>query len=159
MYAKKNYRFMTLLVFLILILLLVIFYVFYVHIPYKRHIADAAEIRNQIIVKHKLKYDGYFNEYDSDETYYIIKVKNKNTSTYIAYDENYKKVDEYSGKTVEDVNVIASIKNKYKVEVKSVQIGYENKSFVYYTSYQTDDHLYYFYYGLNNGKLIKAYIL
>ncbi|WP_270424633.1 hypothetical protein, partial [Catenibacterium mitsuokai] len=115
---------------------------------------------NKIINKYKLNYDDYFNEYNSSQTYYIIRIKDKKKKiVYQVYNTQYKLVDSYSGSIAKKKDIIHTINNEYKVNVTDLTIGYENGNLVYFGKYQDDAHLYYFYYSLDEGKFVKYYRL
>jgi len=158
---KKSHgvMFRVILGLLVLLLVFVSFYVFGIHIPYIDHENDLVDIRNDIIEKNSLTYDNYFNEYDREATYYVIKVKVNGTSVYQAYDEDYALKDTYTGEVVSEDSVLETIKKDYEITCKSAEIGYESGRFLYCAKYQNDSHLHYFYYALDTGEFIKEYRL
>ena len=102
-----------------LILIVVSFCMLSIHVPYFNNENDVALERNKIINKYKLNYDDYFNEYNSCKTYYIIRIKDKKKKkVYQVYNTKYKLVDSYSGSIAKQEDVINTINNEYKVNVR-----------------------------------------
>ena len=161
-YYKKenNWIYRVIIAVLVVVLIIVSFCMLNIHVPYFNHENSIALERNKIINKYKLNYDDYFNEYNSSNTYYIIRIKDKKKKkVYQVYNTKYKLVDSYSGTVAKQEDVINTINNEYKVNVNHLTIGYENGDLVYFGKYQDDNHLYYFYYSLDEGKFVKYYRL
>lgn len=158
---KKAPAFKTNIIIIVLIALFIVvcFYVFSVHIPYSLHKNTEEEIRQTIVKKNKLTYDHYFYDYSGDSTYYVIRVKVNKKPVYQAYNSKYQLVDDYSGSVAGVSAVKKAIYKKYHVNVSSVHVCYEDSTFMYYAKYQNDQHLYYYYYALNNANFIKLYTL
>lgn len=153
----KNWIYHLIIAVLVVILIVVSFCMLSIHVPYFNHENDIALERNKIINKYKLNYDDYFNEYNSSKTYYIIRIKDKKKKkVYQVYNTKYKLVDSYSGSIAKQEDVINTINNEYKVNVSSLSIGYENGDLVYFGKYQNDEHLYYFYYSLDEGNVCEV---
>ena len=156
----NNWIYRVIIALLVVILVFVSFCMLNIHVPYFNHENNIALERNKIITKYKLNYDDYFNEYNSSQTYYIIRIKDKKKKiVYQVYNTQYKLVDSYSGSIAKKKDIIHIINKEYKVNVTDLTIGYENGDLVYFGKYQDDAHLYYVYYSLDEGKFVKYYRL
>lgn len=144
---------------LLVILGMTIFYTFFVHIPYLNHAQELHDVRQTIIERDKLTYDNYFYQYNGPASYYIMRVKQGDKSTYLAYDKKLTLVASQQEPFAKQEKVINHVKKHYDLDLQDIQIAYENNIFVYYGKYQDEDHLYYFYYSLANGKFVKSYSL
>lgn len=142
-----------------LIFLLVSYFMLEVHLPYSTYQNQNISIRNEIIKDNNYTYDNYFNVYHGKETFYIIRVKDKKTSKYLAFSANKKLIDSYSGSVFSKKQVAVKFKNKYQYHYTKLEIGYENSSFVYCLTYQGQDKLIYGFYRLADGKFLKGYNL
>ena len=152
----KKHTFIISVVVLVIILAVVSFYMLYVHIPYYQYHHELDEIRNEICEENNYEYMGYFDQYNSKETYYLIRVKINGVLSHVAYDKDKKLVDMYQGEVADEDTVKQAIQDRYKIEVKDLNIGYENDLFVYWTKYQNQTSLTYIYYDLVSGEFIKA---
>ncbi|MDD8048512.1 MAG: PepSY domain-containing protein [Thomasclavelia sp.] len=157
-FLKKN-RFKFIITFLILVFIIVSYFLLWVHVPYVTHSNDLNNIQQEICDKHKYTYDNYFNEYNSDKTYYVMKVKVKKKTTYVVYNTKENLVYTNAKKLVSKQTVKDSFKNKYKHDNSSIELGYENSELVYALKYQESDTLIYFYYDAHTGEFIKGYNL
>lgn len=158
----EKHLFKMIVAFLIGVLSLVSFYMLWVHVPYYNYHHNLDEIRNEICETYNYEYMDYFTEYRGKQKYYIIKVKINGVLSYVAYDKDKKLVDTYQGNIVDEISVKEDILKKYKDEVndddlKVLDVGYENKKFVYYVKVQREHGLLYLYYDLSDGAFMKAY--
>ena len=94
----------------------------------------------EICEENNYEYMGYFDQYNSKETYYLIRVKINGVLSHVAYDKDKKLVDMYQGEVADEDTVKQAIQDRYKIEVKDLNIGYENDLFVYWTKYQNQNH-------------------
>ena len=115
-------------------------------------------IRNEICQEHHYQYKNVFYEYNSDQTYYILKVKKKKVK-YVVYDEKLKYVESFDKKIISKNQIKASFNQKYQQNPQRIELGYENGMLVYVATYRQDNVLIYAYYSANNGEFIKAYKL
>ena len=155
----RKHRFKMVLIVLILILIYVSFYMLWVHVPYTSKQNELTRIQEEICQENDYSYDDYFNEYNSSETYYIVKIKEKKKTKYVVFNEKKKEVKSYSGKVVKRSDVKNSFLEKYDVEATKIEIAYENDRIVYCLTYQGKDSLIYAFYGIDDGEFIKAYRL
>lgn len=144
---------------LVVVLAVVSFYMFYVHVPYYQHHDNLAKIRNDICETNHYEYMDYFSEYRGKEVYYIVKIKVNDLPAYVAYNKDQELVNSFQGTMASEDVVKQAMESKYKVNIDKLDIGYENKKFVYYAKVQDDEHLYYMYYDLASGEFVKAYKL
>ncbi len=155
----RKHRFKIVLSLLIIILIYVGFYMLWVHVPYASRQNELTSIQEKICEDNHYTYDNYFNEYHSDKTYYVIKVKQKKKTLYAVFNEKMEKVKSYSGKIVSKNVVKNEFMNKYKVKPTKVEMAYENNKIVYYLMYKGKDSLIYAFYEIDNGDFVKAYKL
>ena len=83
----RKHRFKIVLSLLIIILIYVSFYMLWVHVPYASRQNELTSIQEKICEDNHYTYDNYFNEYHSDKTYYVIKVKQKKKTLYAVFNE------------------------------------------------------------------------
>jgi uncharacterized protein YpmB len=155
----KKHRFKMVTTFLVLVLLVTSFYMLWVHVPYVRNQNRLDNIRNAILSENKYDYKEYFNEYNSDQTYYILLVSEEEKDTYVVFDYQRRFIASYGGDVVSEDSVKVKFKEKFKVEPTSIEIGYENEKFVYCMKYKKDNTLTFAFYGIDNGEYIKSYRL
>lgn len=155
----KRHRFKIVLSVLVVILVYVSFYMLWVHIPYVSKESELTQIQEQICKDNHYTYDHYFNEYHSDKTYYVIKVKKKNKKMYVVFNDQLEKIKSYSGKVAGKKYVKDEFIKKYKVEPSQVEFAYENNKIVYYLMYKGKDSLIYAFYEIDTGHFVKAYKL
>ena len=105
----------------------------WVHVPYSKHKNEITSIENVIVKENNYSNVKYFDRYNSDKSYYIIRATKGKKQQYAVFDE------------------------KYKQEPSEVSVGYENEIFVYCLMYQGKDSLVYAFYGIDNGEFVKAY--
>lgn len=155
----KKLWFRILAIVLTIILLFVSFYMFFIHVPYYEHNHKLDTIRNEICETNNYKYDDYFVEYRGQHLYYITRIKQDDKESYVVHDKEKKFVNSFKENVADEKIVIKTIKEKYGKDVQSLDIGYENNKFVYYTIIHEDDTLMYLYYDLATGEFVKSYIL
>lgn len=155
----KKHRFKIVISVLVAILIVVSFYMLWVHVPYAANQNRLTNIRNRIVEKNEYQYDGYFNEYVGNDTYYIMKVKDKKDTHYAVFDSNKEYIKSYVGMVAKEEDVKNAFIEKYKVQPKEIEIAYENEIFVYCVTYKGEGSLIYAFYGLDTGEFIKAYQL
>lgn len=155
----KKHRFKFVIGILIFILIYVSFYMLWVHVPYATKQNELTRIQNVICEKNGYQFDDYFHEYNSRETYYILRVKKEKKTLYVAYDEDLKLITEFDGQIVKKGDIQAAFKEKYKKDATKIEIGYENSTLVYAVTYKNQNSLLYAYYDLSSGEFIKAYRL
>lgn len=129
----------------------------WVHVPYSNHKNEITKIENYIVEKNKYSNVEYFDRYNSDKSYYIIRAAKKKKPQYAVFNEKYKLIKSYSGDVVTSQVCIDAFKQKYKLEPSEVSVGYENEIFVYCLMYRGKDSLLYAFYGIDNGEFVKAY--
>lgn len=140
-----------------IVLIVVSFYMLWVHVPYSKHQNNIEQVKNVIIEDNDYKKVTYFNEYNSDKTYYLVRGNKGKKRQYAVYSDKYKFIKSYSGKVVDKQVCISAFKEKYKHSPSVVEVGYENEIFVYSLMYQGKDSLIYAFYGIDNGEFVKAY--
>lgn len=155
----KKYIFQISLVFLSIIFCFIVFFMFEVHIPYANYQNKNNAVLQEILKKNNLKYNNFFNVYNGNKTYYILKVKDNKKSIYKVYSSDKKFLKDFKDTVVNKEVVIDSFKKKYQKEVKKIEIGYENDTLVYVLSFYQDDKIIYAFYRLDTGEFIKAYNL
>ncbi|MFV0395923.1 MAG: hypothetical protein ACK5LC_16325 [Coprobacillaceae bacterium] len=155
----RKHRFKFIISFLVVVLVIVSFYRLWVHVPYTRNQNRLDNIRNEIVSTNDYKYEDYFNEYNSDQTYYILYVEKEDKKQYVVYDYQKEYITSYSGEIVSEQNVRESFQEKYEKAPTSVEIGFENDKFVYCIKYKEDNTLIFAFYGIDNGVFIKSYRL
>ena len=127
------------------------------HVPYSKHKNEITSIENVIVKENNYSNVKYFDRYNSDKSYYIIRATKGKKQQYAVFDEKYKLIKSYSGDVVDQQVCINAFKEKYKQEPSEVSVGYENEIFVYCLMYQGKDSLVYAFYGIDNGEFVKAY--
>lgn len=155
----KKHRFKIAISMLVIILIYVSFYMLWVHVPYATKQNELTSICEELCYENDYTYDDYFNEYHNDQTYYIIKVKQKKKSMYVVFDEKKKKIKTYDGSFISEDEVQAAFKDKYGLIPTKTEIGYENNEIVYCLTYKGNDSLIYGFYAIDDGEFIKAYRL
>ena len=155
----RRHRFKIVLSFLVVLFIYVSFYMLWVHVPYASRQNELTYIQEKICKDNKYTYDDYFYEYNSDKTYYVMKVKKKKKTLYVAFNEKMEKVKSYSGKVVGKSVVKNAFIDKYHVKPDKVEMAYENNKIVYYLMYKGKDSLIYAFYEIDNGDFVKAYKL
>ena len=155
----RRHRFKIVLSFLVVLFIYVSFYMLWVHVPYASRQNELTYIQEKICKDNKYTYDDYFYEYNSDKTYYVMKVKKKKKTMYVAFNEKMEKVKSYSGKVVGKSVVKNAFIDKYHVKPDKVEMAYENNKIVYYLMYKGKDSLIYAFYEIDNGDFVKAYKL
>lgn len=155
----KRHRFKIVISILVTIFIVVSFYMLWVHVPYATNQNRLVNIRNRIITENEYQYDGYFNEYVGNDTYYIMKVKDKKDTHYAVFDSNKEYIKSYIGEVAKKEDVEKAFIERYEVQPKDIQIAYENEIFVYCVMYKGEGTLIYAFYGLDSGEFIKAYII
>ena len=155
----RAHRFKIVISILVVIFMIVSFFMILVHIPYSSHENSLTNIRNEIISKNNYEYDNYMNKHNSDQVYYILKVKDKDEGLYVVFDQNLNLLDSISSDIADEKICKEAFKEKYKCEADKIEIGYENKTIVYSLRYKGKDHLIYAFYRVDNGEFIKAYQL
>lgn len=155
----RKHRFKIIITLLLVVFIYVSFYMLWVHVPYATKQNELTRIQEEICLENDYVYDDYFHEYNSSQTYYIIKVKKKKKTFYAVFDEKQKKVAAYDGKIVKQKDVKAAFEEKYGVSSTKIEIGYENDKLVYCLTYKGKDILIYAFYGMDDGEFIKAYRL
>lgn len=155
----RRHRFKIVLSFLVALLIYVGFYMLWVHVPYASRQNELTRIQEKICEDNKYTYDDYFYEYNSDKTYYVIKVKKKKKTMYVVFNEKMEKVKSYSGKTISKNVVKNAFIDRYNVKPTKVEMAYENNKIVYYLMYKGKDSLIYAFYEIDSGDFIKAYKL
>lgn len=155
-FLRKN-RFNIVIVLLIIVLIVVSFYMLWVHVPYSNHKNEIASIESKIVKDNKYSKVKYFDRYDSENSYYIIRATKDKKQQYAVYDDKYKFIKSYSGDVVDQQVCIDAFKEKYKHDPSEVEVGYENEIFVYSLMYRGKDSLIYAFYGIDTGEFIKAY--
>ena len=88
----RRHRFKIVLSFLVVLFIYVSFYMLWVHVPYASRQNELTYIQEKICKDNKYTYDDYFYEYNSDKTYYVMKVKKKKKTMYVAFNEKMEKV-------------------------------------------------------------------
>ena len=106
----------------------------WVHVPYSKHKNEITSIENVIVKENNYSNVKYFDRYNSDKSYYIIRATKGKKQQYAVFDEKYKLIKSYSGDVVD-----------------------ENEIFVYCLMYQGKYSLVYAFYGIDNGEFVKAY--
>ncbi|RHM59764.1 MULTISPECIES: PepSY domain-containing protein [Coprobacillaceae] len=154
----KKHRFKIVFILLAIIFIYVCFYMLWIHVPYATKQNEMTSIRNEICQEHHYQYKNVFYEYNSDQTYYILKVKKKKVK-YVVYDEKLKYVESFDKKIISKNQIKASFNQKYQQNPQRIELGYENGMLVYVATYRQDNVLIYAYYSANNGEFIKAYKL
>ena len=122
-----------------------------------KHKNEITSIENVIVKENNYSNVKYFDRYNSDKSYYIIRATKGKKQQYAVFDEKYKLIKSYSGDVVDQQVCINAFKEKYKQEPSEVSVGYENEIFVYCLMYQGKDSLVYAFYGIDNGEFVKAY--
>ena len=117
----------------------------WVHVPYSKHKNEITSIENVIVKENNYSNVKYFDRYNSDKSYYIIRATKGKKQQYAVFD------------VVDQQVCINAFKEKYKQEPSEVSVGYENEIFVYCLMYQGKDSLVYAFYGIDNGEFVKAY--
>lgn len=155
-FIRKN-RFNIIVVVLVFVFLIVAFYMLWVHVPYSNHRNEITAVQNVIVGENNYSKVEYFDRYDSDSSYYIIRATKDKKLQYAVFDEKNKFIKSYSGEVVDQQVCIDAFKQKYKQEPSEVEVGYENEIFVYSLMYRGKDSLIYAFYGIDTGDFIKAY--
>lgn len=153
----RKHRFKVLISSLSIVLIVVSFYMLWVHVPFAKNENCLETIKNNIIEKSKYQYKDYFHEYVGEDTFYILKIEENKEEKFVAFDTNQKFVKSFAGEIVDQTQVEQMFKEKYQVDVKTVEIGYEDGLFMYCLTYLKEGVLIYAYYGLDSGEFIKAY--
>lgn len=153
----RKHRFKILISSLSIILIIVSFYMLWVHVPYAKNENRLETIKNDIIMEHKYLYKDYFNEYVGENTYYILKIEEDKEEKYVVFDTKHKYIKSFVGEVADQSIVEQAFKEKYQVDVGTVNIGYEDGVFMYYLTYLREGTLIYAFYGLDSGEFIKAY--
>lgn len=153
----RKYRFNICISFLIILFIVVCFYMFRVHLPYSDHKNEIETVKNYIVEEYNYSNVEYFDRYNSDKSYYIIRATKKKKPQYAVYNNKYKFIKSYSGDVVDQQVCIDAFVEKYKQQPSEVSVGYENEIFVYNLMYQGKDSLIYAFYGIDNGEFVKAY--
>lgn len=129
----------------------------WVHVPYSKHKNELISVQQEIVDKNGYDSSDYFNQYNSDKSYYIIHGKKDDKEQYAVYSEKKKFIKSYSGEVVDKQVCIDAFKQKYNQTPDEIEIGYENEIFVYSLLYRGEDSLIYAFYGIDDGEFIKAY--
>lgn len=154
-----KYKFKIAVTFLIVLLGLTFFYMAYVHVPYNQYHNHLDVIRNEICEKNNYQYLDYFYEHHGKDVYYILKIKMNEEEYYVAYNTKQELVSSIKAPFASKENVIKAIKKRYKVDVKDLEVGFENNKFVYCQKIQEKKKLTYVYYSLESGEFVKAYYI
>lgn len=155
-FIRKN-RFNIIVIVLTFVFIIVAFYMLWVHVPYSNHQNEITAVQNVIVGENNYSKVEYFDRYDSDSSYYIIRATKDKKLQYAVFDEKNKFIKSYSGEVVDQQVCIDAFKQKYKHEPSEVEVGYENEIFVYSLMYRGKDSLIYAFYGIDTGDFIKAY--
>lgn len=153
----KKHRFKIIISFLVMVLVIVSFYMLWVHVPYTRNQNRLDNIRNTILKENKYIYKDYFNEYNSDQTYYLLCVEEEGKEQYVVFNYEKQFIASYTGAIVSEDSVKKEFVEKYKVEPSSIAIGFENQKIVYCIKYKKNNKMIFAFYGIDNGAFIKAY--
>lgn len=155
----KKYRFGILLTISVILLLFITYYMLWIHVPYTNYKNNNENIRNQIVETNNYEYDEYYNVYNSNQTYYIIKVKENDLSKYVVYNEKNELVFSYDKEVVAQKPCLNDFKERYKVDYTDIEFGYENSLLVYAIKYVGEDSVIYAFYNVETGEFIKGYRL
>lgn len=155
----RKYRFGIIITISVILLLLISYYMIWVHVPYTNYKNNIGNIRDQIIETNDYEYDDYYNVYNSNQTYYILKVKENDTSKYVIYNEKNELVLSYDKEVVKQKVCLDDFKERYKVDYTDIELGYENSLLVYGVKYVGEDLAIYAFYDVETGEFIKGYRL
>lgn len=155
----RAHRFKIVFTILIVILLIVSFFMIWVHIPYSTRQNTLTKMEHTIISENDYVYDGYTNQYNSDQVYYILKVKEDKKGLYVVFDHDLKLVDSIDSNVVDQKICEEAFEKKYKHKADKIEIGYENEMIIYSLRYKGKDNLIYAFYRVDNGEFVKAYQL
>ncbi len=153
----RKYRFVCILSFLVIVLITVSFYLLWVHVPFTKHKNQVESVKQLLIANHTWKYDHYFNVFFGDDSYYILRVKEKGRPVYIAYNKKQKEVASYKGDSFNEEDIKNAFYNKFKVMSTYTEIGYDDEDIVYCLTYRGEDTLIYAFYRIDTGEFIKSY--
>lgn len=142
-----------------MILVVVSFYMLWVHVPYARNQNRLNNIKREIMTDNSYDKVEYFNEYNSDQTYYIILAEKEDEKQYVVYNHEKKKIDSENANIVSEDSVKKQFVDKFEVQPTSVEFGYEMNKIVYCLKYLKGDTLIYSFYSVDNGEFIKSYKL
>lgn len=129
------------------------------HLPYQSNQDRLDAILNDIVTANGYEYDNYFNEYQSDDLYYILAIVEDEQQIFVVINDENQLIAKKQNKMLENQVFIDAFEKKYNVTPSGVEIGYENSTMVAALKYVGEEELIYAYYNLNTGGLIKAYIL
>lgn len=129
------------------------------HLPYQKNQNRLNAILNDILVANGYEYDNYFNEYQSDDLYYILAIKEADENIFVVINDENQLVAKRVNNRLEDKVFVDAFEEKYSVSPSALEVGYENSTMVAALKYVGEEELIYAYYNLNTGELIKAYIL
>lgn len=129
------------------------------HLPYQKNQNRLNAILNDILVANGYEYDNYFNEYQSDDLYYILAIKEADANIFVVINDENQLVAKRVNNRLEDKVFVDAFEEKYSVIPSALEVGYENSTMVAALKYVGEEELIYAYYNLNTGELIKAYIL
>ncbi len=129
------------------------------HLPYQQNLDRLNAILDDIVTANGYEYDNYFNEYQSDDLYYILAIKEADENIFVVINDENQLVAKRMNNRLDDQVFIDAFVAKYNVSPTNLQIGYENSTMVAALKYVGEEELIYAYYNLNTGDLIKAYIL
>lgn len=155
----RAHRFKIVISILLIIFLIISFFMIMVHVPYSNNENSLLTIRNKIIETNGYEYKDYITQHNSDQTYYILKVKDNDEELYVVFDQDLNLLDSTSSDIVDEQVCKDAFKEKYKHEADKIEIGYENKTIVYSLRYKGKDNLIYAFYRVDNGEFLRAYQL
>ncbi|WP_249030234.1 hypothetical protein [Tannockella kyphosi] len=156
MVVLRKHRFKILFSFVLVLVLGAFAFLYCVHIPYVENQSNLITIRNQILEDNQLVYDDYFYQYSDENIYYIIRVLQSDTSTYLVYDQYLNELDSFRYDVKEESFIQEVFFSRYSVECGSIEVAYENERFVYFVKYTGEEGLIYAYYDLYSGQFIKG---
>ncbi len=155
---KKWFKFLLIAI-IALVVAIALGFLFVVHIPYSDNVARLNRIRDDIVAANQYEYNGYFNEYQGDDLYYILEIVENDENFYVVINDENQLVAKRPSNPIDTEQVLGEFREEYGFEPSKIEVGYENSTMVYALKYVGEEELIYAYYNINTGVLIKAYIL
>ena len=100
----------------------------WVHVPYSKHKNEITSIENVIVKENNYSNVKYFDRYNSDKSYYIIRATKGKKQQYAVFDEKYKLIKSYSGDVVINKYVLTHLKKNINRSQVKFQLVMKMKS-------------------------------
>ena len=142
---------------MVIVFVIVTYLLLWVHVPYMQNQNSIQQYQNQIVGENNYQDVEYFDRYDGDKSYYIIRAVKDDALQYAVFDEDGQFIKSFSDETADIQVAIDDFINRYNVEPTKTAIGYENEIFVYSLTYQGKDSLIYAFYAIDTSEFVKAY--